>query len=89
MENMKRTKQNDMKKTKTHKYKKGDLVGIIKDCMADCRILRRLKKRDGQALSYVVTVERIHSSIPPEETFFGKNKNFVVRERQILLKLSA
>jgi hypothetical protein len=72
---------------KVHKYKKGDLVGIISDCMADCRILRRLPKREGQALSYVVTAERIHHP-KPKESFFGKNEKFTVRERDILVKLS-
>jgi hypothetical protein len=72
---------------KVHKYKKGDLVGICSDCMADCRILRRLRKRAGQALSYVVTAEKIHHP-RPKESFFGKHKQFTVRERDIVVKLT-
>jgi len=76
-----------MAKPAAHKYKKGDIVGIVSDCMADCRILCRLRKRDGQALSYMATAEKIHHP-RPQESFFGKNKRFVVRERDILVKLS-
>jgi len=67
-----------VKRKRAHKYDKGDLVGII---------LRRVRKRDGEGFSYVVTAETIHHP-KPEESFFGKNKEFVVLERQIVVKLS-
>jgi len=51
-----------MAKPAAHKYKKGDIVGIVSDCMADCRILCRLRKRDGQALSYMATAEKIRTT---------------------------
>ena len=75
------------RKKKVHKYKKGDLVGIVVDCMANCRILYRLHKQSGKGLSYVATAVKIHHP-RPKESFFGKNKKFVVLERQIMLKLT-
>lgn len=74
-------------KRKAHRYKKGDLVGVIFDCMADCRILYRLRKRTGKPLSYVATAERIYHH-KPKTSFFGQNKRFVLSERSILVKLS-
>jgi len=75
-----------MKRKPSHKYRVGDLVGIIVDCMANCRIIRCIPKRKGKGLSYIATAERIHSS-RPEESFFGKNKEFEVLERNIMVKL--
>jgi hypothetical protein len=72
---------------KTHKYKAGDLVGLVAECMADCKILRRVPKKKGQGFSYIATAVKIHSSTP-EETFFGKNKKFTVSEKRIVVKLS-
>lgn len=75
-----------MVKTKTHRYKVGDVVGICSDCMADCEILECLPKEDGQALSYRATAVAIHHP-KPEDSFFGKNKEFLVKEKQIVVKL--
>lgn len=71
-----------------HKYKAGDIVGIVSDCMADCKIICRLRKRPGQALCYVVTAVAIHHP-RPEESFFGKNKKFLAREKDILVRLQS
>jgi hypothetical protein len=73
-------------KKKTHKYKAGDIVGICADCMADCEIVRRVRKRDGQALTYVAKAVKIHHP-RPKESFFGKNPEFMVREKQISVLL--
>ena len=69
-----------------HKYSVGDLVGICADCMADCEIVQCLPKRKGQALTYVAKAVSIHHP-RPEESFFGKNPLFEVRENQIVVCL--
>lgn len=69
-----------------HRYRAGDLVGVIKDCMANCKILRRMPKKNGQGFRYVATAVKIFSDTP-DRTFFGRNKTFVLPERRILLKL--
>lgn len=73
-------------KTKAHLYKVDDIVGIIGDCMADCKIVECLSKKKGQSLSYVATAVKIHHP-KPKESFFGRNKTFNVRENQIVVKL--
>ena len=72
-------------KTK-YKYSVGDVVGICSDCMADCKILKCIPKKKGEGVSYVATAIRIHHP-NPKESFFGKNKHFTVREKQIVVKL--
>ena len=74
-------------KKQTHKYKVGDIVGICSDCMADCKILKRIPKVKGQVLSYVATAVIIHHP-KPKESWFGQNKEFTVREDRIVVKLS-
>lgn len=70
-----------------HKYKAGDLVGIVKDCMANCRILRRVPKKKGEGFTYIATAEKIHHP-RPKESFFWKNKEFLIKERKIGVRLS-
>ena len=70
----------------THKYKLGDIVGVVGDCMADCKIVRRPRKKKGQALTYVATAIDIHHP-NPKESFFGKNKYFIIPEKRIVVKL--
>jgi len=69
-----------------HRYKVGDIVGICSDCMADCEILECLPKKPREALSYRATAIRIHHP-NPEKSFFGENKEFQVKEKQIVVKL--
>lgn len=73
-------------KKKTHRYEVGDIVGICSDCMADCEILECLSKRKGVGLSYVAKAVKIHHP-RPKESFFGQNKKFQVREKQIFVLL--
>lgn len=54
--------------------------------MADCEIVRRIKKRQGQVVTYVARAVKIHHP-RPEESFFGKNKTFLLEERRILVLL--
>lgn len=76
-----------MPKKSIHKYKVGDLVGIVVDCMANCEILRCVPKVKGKGLTYIAKAVKIHHP-RPKESFFGKNSEFEVRERQITLRLS-
>ena len=69
-----------------HKYKAGDVVGVIADCMADCKIISRLQKRKGKVASYIATAINIHHP-KPKDSFFGINKKFIIEERQIVLKI--
>lgn len=61
-------------------------MGIVADCMADCRIEKLLPKVPGESLSYEASAVTIHHP-SPSESFFGKNPRFKVRERSILVKL--
>ena len=76
-----------MPKPKTHQYKKDDIVGICADCMANCKILERIPKKKGEAFQYVATAVEIHHP-NPKESFFGQNKKFKVKEKQIVVKLN-
>lgn len=69
-----------------HKYRPGDLVGVVSDCMANCEIVRRIRKRPGQSLRYVAHAVVIHHP-RPKESFFGKHKQFLVTEREISVLL--
>lgn len=69
-----------------HKYKAGDLVGVVADCMADCKIICRLRKKSGQVLCYVAKAVKIHHP-RPKESFFGKNKHFLLEERRVFVLL--
>jgi len=69
-----------------HRYRPGDLVGVVADCMADCEIVRRVRKRPGQALSYIARAVKVHHP-RPNESFFGKNKQFLLEERRITVLL--
>jgi len=66
---------------KSHKYAINDIVGICSDCMADCKITALLPNK-----TYTATAVKIHHP-KPEESFFGKNKFFNVKENQIVVKL--
>jgi hypothetical protein len=54
--------------------------------MADCEIVRRVRKRPGRALSYVARAVKIHHP-RPKESFFGKHKQFLLEERRITVLL--
>jgi hypothetical protein len=69
-----------------HKYQAGDVVGVVADCMADCEVVYRLRKRPGKVLSYVVRAVMIHHP-RPKESFFGKNKQFLIEERRVTVLL--
>lgn len=69
-----------------HKYRPRDVVGVVADCMADCEIVRRIRKRPGQVVSYVARAVTIHHP-QPKESFFGKNKQFLLEERRITVFL--
>jgi len=76
----------ELKKSLPHKYRPGDVVGVVADCMADCKIVRRIRKRPGQALSYVARAVKIHHP-RPKESFFGQHKQFLLQERRITVLL--
>jgi len=64
-----------------HRYKKGDIVGIVADCMADCKIIKLLPNKE-----YELQAVKIHHP-NPKESFFGKNKRFKAKQNQITVKL--
>jgi len=64
-----------------YKYKKGDIVGIVADCMADCKVIKLLPNKE-----YELEAIKIHHP-KPKESFFGKNKRFKARQNQITVKL--
>jgi hypothetical protein len=68
-------------------YKKGDIVGVIGDCMAECKILEVLPKKKGEKTSYVATAMKI-AHPDPDSTFFGKNEQFCITDKQVVLKIS-
>lgn len=74
--------------TLPHRYRPGDVVGVVGDCMADCEIVRRIRKRPGQVLSYIARAVKIHHP-KPKESFFGKNKQFLLEERRVTVLLKA
>jgi hypothetical protein len=56
--------------------------------MADCEIVRRIRKKPGHALSYVARAVKIHHP-RPKESFFGKNKQFLLQEKRIVVFLKS
>jgi hypothetical protein len=69
-----------------HKYRAGDVVGVVADCMADCVIVRRLRKKPGESLRYVARAVAIHHPWPAE-SFFGKHERFLLLEKGIVVLL--
>jgi len=69
-----------------HRFKVGDVVGVVGDCMCNCEILEIIPKKKGQSHSYIAKAVKI-SHPNPEETFFGKNEKFIVRDNEILVRL--
>ena len=65
------------------KYAVGDIVNIFSDCMADCKILEVLSEKE-----YMATAIKIHHP-KQNESFFGKNKKFKIKEDKIICKISA
>lgn len=72
---------------KRHRFRVGDVVGVTADCMAECEILEIIPKKKGQSHSYVAEAIKINHP-KPYESFFGQNKKFVLKDNQILLRIS-
>jgi hypothetical protein len=69
-----------------HKYRAGDIVGVVADCMADCRIVRRLRKKPGESLRYIAQAVKVHHP-RPKESFFGKHERFLLEEKRVTVLL--
>jgi len=66
----------------TRRYKQGDMVGICSDCMCDCRIVAQLSNKQ-----YIIEPVKIYHS-NSKQSVFSSQKYFIVKENQIVVKLS-
>jgi hypothetical protein len=61
--------------------KAGEIYGLCVDCMAECKIVKC--NEDGTCVMEAIIIHAPN----PQNTFFGKNKNFIATKKDLKIKL--